>query len=78
MNNLANLFKQCYIPLLPIHACMHATNPPNSYQVPHTTHAQQMKTRKPLVTNIFHLNKYKQQNLKNAPYNMMPKPTQIA
>ena len=36
------------------------------------------KIKNSSITNISHLNKYKQLNPKNAPYNMLPKPTQIA
>ena len=57
---------------------MHATNPLDSCQIPHTTHAQQTEIEKPLANNTSHLNKYKHQNPKNAPYNMLLKPTQIA
>ena len=40
------------------HTCMLATNTSNSYKIPYPTHAHQMKTRKPSITNISHLIKY--------------------
>lgn len=57
---------------------MHVTSPPDNYQIPPTIHAQQTKIGKLSTTNTSHLNKYKQQNSKGAPYNMLRKPTQIA
>ena len=44
MYNINNLFKQRFIPSMPIHACMQQ-NSPNCHQISHLTRAQQTKTR---------------------------------
>ena len=53
------------IPLMPIHACMHATKQRDGYQICFFTHTQKIKIGKPPTTSTSHLNKYKQQNPKN-------------
>jgi len=71
VNNIANLFEQCCIPL------MHATNPHDSYQLSHTTHAQQTRN-KTIVHKYLLLEQIRATNPISAPYNMLPKSIQIA
>jgi hypothetical protein len=62
MDNIANSFKTMLHPLVPIHACMHATNPPRNHQIPHLTHAQQHKIGKLAITNNSNPSNHKTQN----------------
>ena len=71
MNNVVNFFEQCCIPL------MHATNLPDSYQLSHTTHAQQTRI-KTIIHKYFLPEQLQATNHIIAPYNMLFKSIQIA
>lgn len=62
-----------------IHACRHVTNPLDSY-IKYLTLLvlNKQKLENQIANTTSHLNKYNQKHPKNKPYNMLPKPTQIA